>query len=79
MPVVFVSLVGGMIVMGVEAIAGIAVIAHGDDALVGGFADGVLELDGGVADAEALTQLFVDGAEDDVALGSGHIGDLDVG
>lgn len=51
---------------------------HRDHTAVSCLADDMFQLDGGVVDAKALAQRFVDVAKNRVALGCGHIGDFHV-
>src|SRR5271169_6303040 len=50
----------------------------GDDAAVGHFAGGVLELDGGVMNVEARRQFVANQAQQAFALGGAHVGDADM-
>src|ERR1700704_5754975 len=56
----------------------VCVVAYDTDTPVGGLADYVLELDGGVMDFEFPSEAVIDSAQNRIALGGGDVRDFHV-
>jgi hypothetical protein len=72
-----------MLALGMRMLDGDLFFAHGlfahrNHAGMGGFADNAFELNCRVVDAEASVKLFIDFAQNRIALGGRHVGDFDV-